>query len=128
MRGGMKRRNMILNIRGLGMLKAVFCSSSLVANLNRNSESTGHFTQLVWKATKQVGCARKDCNGGQQGGSGDAPGWYVACEYYPAGNVIGNFTENVQPEVKSGAVREIRNSLTALWIAVFFACTIIGML
>lgn len=34
------------------------------------SESTGHFTQLVWKATTAVGCGRKFCNG--QGG---VPGW-----------------------------------------------------
>jgi uncharacterized protein YkwD len=27
------------------------------------SEQTGHFTQLVWKATTSVGCGRKFCNG-----------------------------------------------------------------
>ena len=27
------------------------------------SESTGHFTQLVWKASSTVGCGRKFCNG-----------------------------------------------------------------
>ena len=35
------------------------------------SESTGHFTQLVWKTTRTVGCGREFCNG-QNG----VPGWY----------------------------------------------------
>ena len=46
------------------------------------SEDTGHFTQLVWKATKTVGCERKLCG---------AKGWYVACEYWPPGNVEGAY-------------------------------------
>ncbi|OAL53465.1 PR-1-like protein [Pyrenochaeta sp. DS3sAY3a] len=63
------------------------------------SPETGHFTQLVWKTTSQVGCARTECNGGQAGGRGDAPGWFVVCEYAPAGNVIGTFRDNVQDQV-----------------------------
>ncbi|KAJ9535101.1 hypothetical protein OSB04_un001821 [Centaurea solstitialis] len=39
-----------------------------------------HYTQMVWKSTKYVGCAKTKCN------SGDT---YVVCEYYPHGNVIG---------------------------------------
>ncbi|KAF2474797.1 PR-1-like protein [Lindgomyces ingoldianus] len=59
------------------------------------SKHTGHFTQLVWKATTTVGCSRTECNNKNDGG---APGWYVVCEYYPPGNVIGYFKENVQQE------------------------------
>lgn len=51
------------------------------------SEATGHFTQLVWKGSEQVGCARKDC--------GASRGSYVVCEYYPRGNIIGRFVQNV---------------------------------
>lgn len=51
------------------------------------SEATGHFTQLVWKGSQQVGCAQKDC--------GPSRGSYVVCEYYPRGNIIGRFTQNV---------------------------------
>lgn len=39
---------------------------------------------------------------------GDAPGWYLVCEYYPGGNVIGQFRENVQEPVRGqtgGALR-----------------------
>lgn len=49
------------------------------------SESTGHFTQMVWKASVQLGCATVQCSSGQ----------FLACEYYPRGNIIGEFTENV---------------------------------
>jgi uncharacterized protein YkwD len=36
---------------------------------------TGHFTQLVWKGTQQVGCGRTNCTG-----KGNAPGWFLVCE------------------------------------------------
>jgi hypothetical protein len=50
-------------------------------------EETGHFTQLVWKNTTTVGCGRVDC--------GEGKGWYLACEYWPRGNVVGAFGEMV---------------------------------
>lgn len=40
---------------------------------------TGHFTQMIWAETKNVGCARKDCDGR----------WFVVCEYVARGNVRG---------------------------------------
>lgn len=49
------------------------------------SSATGHFTQMVWVDTTSVGCALDDCNGRP----------FLVCEYYPRGNVIGYFTENV---------------------------------
>ncbi|ODV63621.1 PR-1-like protein [Ascoidea rubescens DSM 1968] len=55
------------------------------------SSSTGHFTQIVWKGSKQIGCAYKKCD--------TAYGTYVVCEYYPAGNIIGYFDTNVFPLV-----------------------------
>ena len=39
----------------------------------------GHFTQLVWKASKKLGCAQAR-NGGQH---------WVTCHYCPAGNYAG---------------------------------------
>lgn len=76
-------------------------------NLPGFSEETGHFTQLVWRATREVGCAAFDCGYHDEREAKDkegrytrAQGWYVVCEYWPAGNVVGNqnafFRVNVQ--------------------------------
>lgn len=51
------------------------------------SEGTGHFTQMVWKGTTQLGCAQKKCDQGD----------YLVCEYYPWGNVQGSYQMNVSP-------------------------------
>ncbi|RAL02445.1 putative extracellular SCP domain protein Pry1 [Aspergillus ibericus CBS 121593] len=58
------------------------------------SEETGHFTQLVWRATRQVGCAAVDCglNGTRNASTGEfvhPQGWFLVCEYAPRGNVMG---------------------------------------
>ena len=66
-------------------------------------EDTGHFTQLVWKATRSVGCGAEDC-----GGRGGVGGWFVVCEYWPAGNVEGEYRSQVQREAGSGAVGRMR--------------------
>ncbi|KAK2992534.1 hypothetical protein RJ640_004308 [Escallonia rubra] len=39
-----------------------------------------HYTQVVWRSTQSVGCAKIKC------GNGDT---HVVCEYYPHGNTIG---------------------------------------
>lgn len=57
-----------------------------------NSE-IGHFTQLVWKDSTRVGCAR--------GFSKRGKGVYLVCNYDPPGNVIGEFHSQVPPQ-KSG--------------------------
>ncbi|AOW27012.1 hypothetical protein MG5_01363 [Candida albicans P57072] len=64
------------------------------------TESTGHFTQLVWRSTTQVGCAKMMCS----------TAWrqITVCEYLPRGNVIGlnvtsghsYFVDNVLPPLK----------------------------
>ena len=54
--------------------------------------STGHFTQLVWVASKKIGCGYVVCNG-----KNGTPGNYLVCEYSPAGNTTnpGYFEKNV---------------------------------
>ncbi len=51
------------------------------------SMKTGHFTQLVWRDTKQVGCGHAQCKGNDI--------W--VCEYAPFGNVEGEYRQNVLP-------------------------------
>lgn len=51
-----------------------------------SSASTfNHFTQVIWKGSKELGCAKKDCNGSP----------YVVCEYSPAGNIVGQGKQNL---------------------------------
>ncbi|KAF3041223.1 hypothetical protein E8E11_000913 [Didymella keratinophila] len=83
------------------------------------SSATGHFTQLVWRNTTTVGCARTECNGGQKGGNGDAPGWYIVCEYYPAGNVLDQFKDNVMRQ--EGAASSAHVNMVAMCIALIVA-------
>ncbi|KAB8349447.1 hypothetical protein FH972_023474 [Carpinus fangiana] len=63
------------------------------------TEQTGHFTQLVWKDTTTVGCAVKECNGDYKGEGSPAPGWFLVCEYWPRGNVLGQFAQEVQSQI-----------------------------
>lgn len=55
------------------------------------SPATGHFTQVVWKGTSELGCAYVTCN--------NAWRQYTICEYQEPGNWIGEFQENVLPLV-----------------------------
>jgi len=51
------------------------------------SSGTGHFTQVVWKATTNLGCAMAKMKG-----------WtYIVCNYSPPGNLQGTFDQNVLP-------------------------------
>ena len=50
---------------------------------------TGHFTQIVWKESQYLGC-----------GLGSSEGYYVVtCNYFPMGNIVGNFSQNVFPSI-----------------------------
>jgi len=73
------------------------------------SEATGHFTQLVWQNTTSVGCGRKLCG---------TQGWYLVCEYWPRGNVMGQFGEMVGRQTNGtgstgSAVKPARLTLSA---------------
>jgi hypothetical protein len=59
------------------------------------------FTQLLWKNSKQVGCAYKFCQPPEIVGGDDDDAFdseeYTACFFYPGGNVDGQFKTNVLP-------------------------------
>ena len=41
----------------------------------------GHYTQVVWRATTSIGCARVVCNSNR--------GVFITCNYEPRGNIVG---------------------------------------
>ena len=53
--------------------------------INKFQKGTGHFTQLVWKETQEVGFGKFE----------DGHSLYFVALYYPAGNEFGEFTNNV---------------------------------
>ncbi|KAH7350986.1 extracellular SCP domain-containing protein Pry1, partial [Rhexocercosporidium sp. MPI-PUGE-AT-0058] len=57
---------------------------------------TGHFTQMVWKKTSEVGCAKKQCRF-----SNGNPTWYFVCQYQSPENVVnaGQFKGNVGRQI-----------------------------
>ncbi|KAJ9689553.1 hypothetical protein PVL29_014972 [Vitis rotundifolia] len=50
------------------------------ANTCEVGEICGHYTQIVWRNTRRIGCARVVCD------SGDV---FMTCNYDPVGNYIG---------------------------------------
>ena len=51
-----------------------------------NFESWGHFSQVVWKNSQQLGCATQFCAKGTMDPNWAA--WYTVCNYYPAGRFL----------------------------------------
>jgi uncharacterized protein YkwD len=49
---------------------------------------TGHFTQVVWARSTQLGCGLSRCSNGMS---------IVVCNYSPAGNFQGRYRQNVKP-------------------------------
>ncbi|ODH48270.1 hypothetical protein GX48_05578 [Paracoccidioides brasiliensis] len=100
-------------------------------NKPRFTHETGHFSQLVWKGTKTMGCARFDCGKANPRDRDDdaAHGWYVVCQYFPPGNVVGvrSFEENVQPRV-SGGVPRLKSGVFEWWaLAIVLAGVLVGI-
>ena len=60
------------------------------------SQTTGHFTQMVWKASKQLGIGL-----GENGMDS-----YIVGRYMPVGNVVGSFKENVGLRANVSAERK----------------------
>lgn len=62
----------------------------------QSQSATGHFTQLVWLGSTELGCAWQDC-------TASLGLYFVACEYSPQGNIAnaGYFQANVLPPVAS---------------------------
>ena len=51
------------------------------------SMNTGHFTQVVWRDSRSIGCGKATCRGMD----------IYVCNYDPPGNVEGEYRSNVLP-------------------------------
>lgn len=66
-----------------------FADYNYAANSCASGEQCGHYTQMVWRSTRFVGCAIRNCSTGTPFGS-QFPNWtIVVCNYSPPGNYIG---------------------------------------
>ena len=67
-----------------------------------NFLGVGHFTQLIWKDTKKVGCARIECNQNLRDNNNNivnGKGGMLVCNY-DKGNIDGQFREQVQKDFR----------------------------
>ncbi len=82
-----------------GMKNAVMSFLDEDRNWAKNphmAENNGHWTQAVWKDTRFVGCAVAQRKDFMQGFSANnEASMYIVCEYYPPGNVEGQFEHQV---------------------------------
>jgi Cysteine-rich secretory protein family len=78
---------------------------------------TGHFTQIVWKDSVQIGCGW--ISDGCTKTLGASYPNYLACEYYPFGNVDGQFAQEVAAPITDSTIPEPRifDFITLLTVA-----------
>ncbi|CAK7202882.1 hypothetical protein SEUCBS139899_005609 [Sporothrix eucalyptigena] len=60
-----------------------------------NFESWGHFSQVVWVASTQIGCASQYCAAGTIFPTLNS--WFTVCNYQATGNVATEYGTNVLP-------------------------------
>ncbi|KAI9236013.1 MAG: CAP domain-containing protein [Podila humilis] len=88
--------NLYYDTRNVGIQEAVNYWMSEAPKYDYNkpgfSQATGHFTQVVWKSTTSVACARASCPNGT---ISSVPTYFFVCRYAPPGNYQGLFPQNV---------------------------------
>ncbi len=62
-------------------------SYDFASGQSTDGEAVGHFTQVVWASTQQVGCGIARCGGED----------IFVCNYSPPGNYVGEEVANVPP-------------------------------
>ncbi|XAR66673.1 hypothetical protein NMG60_11012979 [Bertholletia excelsa] len=59
------------------------------SNSCEGGQECGHYTQVVWRSTRRVGCARVTCFGGR--------GVFMTCNYDPPGTISGRSLTELSP-------------------------------
>lgn len=72
-----------------------------------NFSGWGHFSQVVWKGTTQVGCATVYCATGTPMFPSRTSGWYTVCNYKQAGNMGGAYGTNVLKPLGKAVVKPV---------------------
>jgi pathogenesis-related protein 1 len=73
----------------VGLWAGEWLDYSYASNTCGAGKVCGHYTQLVWRNTTKVGCARTRCAVNSPFGS-QFPTWdFFVCDYEPPGNVVG---------------------------------------
>ena len=72
---------------GYKVLSAWYSESELYFSNPENKYFAPHFSQLVWKSSKLIGC----------GVSSNTTHGFVVCNYFPAGNIVNEYDNNVFP-------------------------------
>uniref|UniRef100_A0A182QUC1 SCP domain-containing protein n=1 Tax=Anopheles farauti TaxID=69004 RepID=A0A182QUC1_9DIPT len=66
-------------------------------HLLHTNVNTGHFSQMVWRGSRYFGVSKSISKTGKL---------FVVAYYYPAGNVMGEFRQNVLPPIVTGGEQE----------------------
>uniref|UniRef100_A0A182NJ00 SCP domain-containing protein n=1 Tax=Anopheles dirus TaxID=7168 RepID=A0A182NJ00_9DIPT len=66
-------------------------------HLLHTNVNTGHFSQMVWRASRYFGVSKSISKTGKL---------FVVAYYYPAGNVMGEFRQNVLPPIVTGGEQD----------------------
>ncbi|KAL8277236.1 hypothetical protein RQP46_010305 [Phenoliferia psychrophenolica] len=78
---------------------AIALWASEVVNYDPKNPQYSHFTQEVWKASTQLGCAERICATSTAPFGVEYGNWkFYVCEYNPRGNIISaaQYAKNVQ--------------------------------
>ncbi|KAG9061953.1 hypothetical protein KI688_006670 [Linnemannia hyalina] len=71
---------------------------------SQSTQNSGTFSQLVWKNSKRIGCAVKECLSNDDGEDGGYSSFVHLCEYDPPGNMVTRlytlYKKNVLPARK----------------------------
>ncbi|KAG2500273.1 hypothetical protein HYH03_001851 [Edaphochlamys debaryana] len=98
--------NLALGYPAISAVVDAWYAENAVYDYDNPSFNAGHFTALVWAKTSMVGCAIGVCPQGVSYEGGVWIGKLYVCMYFPPGNNLGGFKDNVFPPISGGRRRQ----------------------